>query len=113
MSEMAKTENTNEFNNNETDDRAGSCSIMVNGSGTPEQIGTGLTQPSSRSVRGALRKVRDAHGADTEVGHLCSDIMEASENHEKSTDEVQRRNLAASILRWTDDLDANLKKISH
>lgn len=51
MSEMAKSENSNEFNNNETDECAGSRSIVVNGSGTPEQIGTGLTQPRSRPVR--------------------------------------------------------------
>lgn len=69
--------------------------------------------PSARSVRGALRKLRDAHGADTVIGHLCSDIMEASENHEKSGDEDQRRHLSASIIRWTDDLDAKLKKLSH
>jgi hypothetical protein len=84
----------------------------MNDTGTSSSI-CAETVPQGRVVRGQLRKVRDAHGALSEVGHLCSDIMEASENHEKSTDEVQRRNLAASILRWTDDLDAKLKKISH
>lgn len=86
--------------------------IDANESGTKAHESTEGV-PDGRNVRGMLRKVRDAHGAHTDIGHLCSDIMEASENHEKSTDEVQRRHLSASILRWTDDLDAKLKKLSH
>lgn len=60
-------------------------------------------------TRGMLRKVRTDHGADSEIGHLCSDIMEASENFEKSTDDEQRKHLTASIVRWMADLDAKIK----
>lgn len=68
------------------------------------------TMTSHRETRGMLRKVRDAHGAESEIGHLCSDIMEASENFDKSTDEEQRRHLTASIVRWMADLDAKLSQ---
>lgn len=75
---MAKIENNNEFNENEPDILVGSASIKVNGTGTSEQIGTGLTQPCSPSVpvTGDLKRLRSRYGFDSQVGRRCSNILE-------------------------------------
>lgn len=58
-------------------DRAASS---VNGTGTNRKIDTPLTQPCSPDVLSRTRRdlivMRDAHGADTAVGHRCSNVVE-------------------------------------
>jgi hypothetical protein len=52
----------------------------VNVAGTNEKIDTPLTQPGSRGVLEQTRRdlivMREAYGADTPVGHRCSNIVE-------------------------------------
>lgn len=58
-------------------DRAAST---VNTIGTCQEIDTLLTQPGSRTVLEQTRRdlivMREAHGADSAIGHRCSNIVE-------------------------------------
>lgn len=52
----------------------------VNDTGTDRKIDTPLTQPCSPDVLSRTRRdlivMRDAHGADSAVGHRCSNLVE-------------------------------------
>lgn len=63
-------------------------------------------------TRSMLKKLAMKHGAETDIGHDCHNILEMTENHAKSADEEQKRHLTAGIVRAMADLDAKLKKIS-
>lgn len=43
------------------------------------------------SIRTSLLALRKKHGADTAIGHRCSNLLEQLENRAKSTDQDQRR----------------------
>jgi hypothetical protein len=52
----------------------------ANDVGTVSNIDVGLTQPGSRTVLEQTRRdlivMREAHGADSAIGHRCSNIVE-------------------------------------
>lgn len=57
-------------------------------------------------TRSDLTTLRKAHGADTAIGHRCSNLLELLENYGKETDSDARRNIAAGIERQMADLAA-------
>ncbi len=62
----------------------------VNGSGTYLKSGTPLTRDGSRDVRRGLIALRVKYGADTAIGHRCSNIVELLKL-EKPTDQIERQ----------------------
>ena len=88
----------------DTQDRAGSSE---NGTGTDRKIGTLLTQSGSRSVpmttledtRRDLIGIREQHGADTAIGHCCSNLVELVQNFAKESDPLVKEGIASRIIR--------------
>jgi hypothetical protein len=56
-----------------------------------------------QKARGDLKALRDKYGANTPIGHRCSNLMEMLENIEGATGD-QRRELERSIGRQLADL---------
>lgn len=82
----------------------------VNGRATGAPVDTNGTQNRSLDVH-ALRKSLDAlrvkHGADTPIGHRCSNLIEQLKNLDKVTGQ-QRKDLEKNIA----DSVADLAKLS-
>ena len=75
----------------------------MNESLTGTSIGSELTQDCSpnvlsmEAIRRDLIGIREAHGADTPIGHECSNLVEMVENFERETDPEVRARIAAGI----------------
>lgn len=63
-------------------------------------------------TRSMLKKLAMAHGAETAVGRACHNLLEMTENYQKSDDLEQKRHLAANIQRELGRLE-DLKKGAH
>lgn len=83
------------------------ASSGMNDSGTGSESGTKLTQERSgfdlENARRDLIAKRNAAGADTEIGHRCSNLIEQLENY-RTAEGDQRANLAKSIERTLKEL---------
>lgn len=70
---------------------------------TSASVGAELTQPGSRSVLEQTRRdlivMREAYGADTPVGHRCSNIVELLQIPELPKDLLQRQMTDLARLR--------------
>ncbi len=60
-------------------------------------------------TRSMLKKLAIAHGADTAIGRACHNLLEMTENWQKTSDFDQRVQLKANINRELARLD-DLKK---
>ena len=49
------------------------------------------------AIRTKLIQMRTMHGAETQIGHRCSNLLEKLENRSKATDKDQIRRLEKSI----------------
>ncbi len=58
-----------------------------------------------KDTRRDLIALRVAHGADSAIGHRCSNIVEILQNIAKATDPELIRGLKAHIKKQTDDLE--------
>ena len=56
-------------------------------------------------TRSMLKKLAMAHGAETAIGRACHNLLEMTENYEKSTDAEQKIQLGHNIQRETDRLN--------
>jgi hypothetical protein len=76
---------------------------LQNDSRTCRPTGTRLTQASSRTVLEDARRdlivMRDAHGADSPIGHRCSNIVELIQMRNPPRDLVQRQTADLARLR--------------
>lgn len=61
--------------------------------------GTKRDLENMRETRAALLALRAKRGAETAVGHACSNLLEMTENLAKSEFRDQRKHLAANIER--------------
>lgn len=79
----------------------------ANDSATSSPANTGLAQPSSRDVLEQTRRdliaIREAHGADSPIGHRCSNVVELIQELEGATGE-QREAVMANIEKQAADL---------
>lgn len=75
----------------------------VNATGTDRKIDTPLTQAGSRTVLEQTRRdlivMREAYGANTPVGHRCSNIVELLQMPELPKDLLQRQMTDLARLR--------------
>jgi hypothetical protein len=69
----------------------------MNGSGTDSKSDTPLTEDSLPSVRAALIALRAKHGADTPIGHRCSNLIGQLENYENVMGADRKRALDRNI----------------
>lgn len=63
-------------------------------------------------TRSMLKKLAMAHGAETPIGRACHNLLEMTENFQKSTDADQQIQLKANIERETGRLNDLLKAVS-
>lgn len=63
-----------------------------------------------KQIRRDLFALRKKHGADSAIGHRCSNVLEQLENLAKETDRDARRRLAAKIERQMADLEKLLRQ---
>lgn len=59
-----------------------------------------------KQTRRDLIALRKKHGADSPIGHRCSNLLEQTENYAKETDRDARKRLAAGIERQMAGLSA-------
>lgn len=80
-----------------------SASGRMNDSGTSGSIDTGLTQACSpdvlnRTIRDLI-VMRAAHGADSPIGHRCSNLVELIQTPNPPADLIQRQMTDLARLR--------------
>lgn len=72
---------------------------------TDSKIDTSVTQPRSvfdlKTTRRGLIALRNAHGADTPIGHRCSNLVELLQMPELATGLIQRQMADLERLRRT------------
>lgn len=61
------------------------------------------------NTRRQLIAKRTAAGADTEIGHRCSNLVELLDNYGKAENETQRSHIEASIRKQMAELEARNK----
>lgn len=80
----------------------------MNESAPGTETGAKLTPPRSgfdlEDARRSLIAKRVAAGADSEIGHRCSNLIELLENYPKAQDETQRSHIEANIRKQMADL---------
>lgn len=57
------------------------------------------TKRDLENTRGDLLALRKEHGADSPIGHCCTNLLELTERYEKETDREARKNILATIER--------------
>lgn len=96
-------------------DLADSCEIVVNDAGAVRQSGTGLTQrrsgsdlvPSAFDLWAARRFIiaeRLLAGADTPLGHRCSNMVEMIENYQTADSPFQVSNIKRSLIKTVQEI---------
>ncbi len=63
-----------------------------------------LTDVLPKDVRGGLDALRAKQGANTAIGHRCSNILAIDQNYRESTDPDHRVRLIASMAQQTEEL---------
>lgn len=73
---------------------------------------SGVPNQDFTETRSMLKKLAMAHGAETAIGRACHNLLEMTENWQKSSDFDQRAQLKANINREMARLEDLKKSVS-